>query len=124
MADDEFSLDRPSAITCPECEGALFPGEPQPHLVFRCHIGHQFVWTSMLEAHQARIEATLGTAMVLMKERAEICRELLAHHQADEEALDKMIAEAIARAEIVKALLQRPWSFKLSLRGFEMPKQS
>ena len=46
-----FTLDKPFALTCPECGGALFPAERAPaFLQCRCHIGHKYIWTAMLEA--------------------------------------------------------------------------
>jgi two-component system chemotaxis response regulator CheB len=107
---EEFTLDRPYTLTCPECGGALYPAEPAPaYLQFRCHIGHTYVWTAMLEAHQARTEATLGTALVLLKERAELCRQLQECPEADAKALAKMVDEALKKAEIMKRLLEQPW---------------
>ena len=113
-----FKLDRPYALTCPECGGALFPAENAPELLqFRCHIGHTYVWTAMLQAHQARIEATLGTAMVLMKERAELCRQLHVCPEADQAVLATMADEALGRAEVIKQMLEEPWTEMDSLTG-------
>jgi two-component system chemotaxis response regulator CheB len=109
MADHGFTFDRPYALTCPECGGALFPAEERPYIQFRCHIGHKYIWTAFVEAHQARIEATLGTAMVLMKERAELCRQLVMHSAADADVFRRMEEEATKRAEELKNLLEMPW---------------
>jgi len=63
----------------------------------------------MLEAHQARLEATLGTAMVLLKERAELCRQLRDCAEANDEVLAKMTDEALEKAAAIKTLLEEPW---------------
>lgn len=108
MSETGFTLDKPYALTCPECGGALFPAERNPYVEFRCHIGHRYVWTEFVKAHQTRIEATLGTAMVLLKERAEMCRQLIDAAAADAAKLRAMEKEAIERVEQIKQLLEAP----------------
>jgi hypothetical protein len=63
----------------------------------------------MLESHQARIEATLGTAMVLLKERAELCRQLVESGEGDQNVLGLMNDEALEKAAAIKKLLEEPW---------------
>lgn len=109
-----YDLARPYTLTCPECGGAFFPGERDPLLQFRCHIGHVLNWQALMEAQLDRIDAALGTAMAVMKERAELCRHLSApgHQEVDgigRDVLQRMLQEAEGRAVRVKALLEEEW---------------
>jgi two-component system chemotaxis response regulator CheB len=81
--DDYDIKNRPFALTCPECGGALFPlnGEPIPRYV--CHIGHSLTWVSMAEAQLARIKFSLCATLTQVKERAELCRQLAEKGEID-----------------------------------------
>jgi two-component system, chemotaxis family, protein-glutamate methylesterase/glutaminase len=107
-----YELTRPYTLTCPECGGALFPPTQEPVLHYSCHIGHVLNWESLMEAQLDRIEAALGTALVVMKERAELCRHLGAKHGApavEAHMLQRMLADAEERASRIKALLEEAW---------------
>jgi two-component system chemotaxis response regulator CheB len=104
-----YTFTRPFTLTCPECGGALFPPEEGAVLQYACHIGHRLTWPILLEAQLARIEASLGTVMVLMKERAELARQLAEQDEADADTLQRMVVEALNRAEQIKTLLELPW---------------
>lgn len=104
-----FSFAKPFTLTCPECGGALFPPEGGGLLVYACHIGHELSWPALMEAQLTRIEASLGTLMVLMKERAELCRQLADNGEVTPHDAEPLIAEALARAQIVKELLEKAW---------------
>jgi hypothetical protein len=45
-------------------------------LRYICQIGHVLSWQSLMEAQLYRIEAALGTELVVTKERAGLCRQL------------------------------------------------
>jgi hypothetical protein len=109
MENEGFKLDTPYTLTCPECNGAMFPARKEPFLLFRCHIGHTYVWPVMLQAQQAKIEAAMGNVMVLMKERAELCRQLIDGDEGNKHALEQMLEEALQRTNSVKELLEAPW---------------
>jgi hypothetical protein len=47
--------------------------------------------------------------MVLMKERAELARQLAEQDEADADTLQRMVVEALNRAEQIKTLLELPW---------------
>ena len=99
---ESYTLARPYTLTCPECGGALFPPTAEPLLTYTCHIGHVLSWQPLMEAQLDRIEAALGTALVVMKERAELCRHLATKANGEKpeepELLQRMLADAEERA--------------------------
>ena len=110
MAEDYQISKRPFTLTCPECGGALSPptGGPVPRYV--CHIGHSLTWPALVDAQLARTEFQLCTALVQVKERAELCRQLAVADEIDNDTAERLIAEALARAEKLKELLSSTWS--------------
>ena len=63
----------------------------------------------MMASQLNRIESALGTAMAVIKERAELCRQLTEGGEIDASAGAAMIKEADERAVQVKALLETGW---------------
>jgi two-component system chemotaxis response regulator CheB len=108
----EYKLDRPAALTCPECGGSVTPQHEGTLLQFACHIGHVLTAEVMLEAHFNMLEAKLAAAMVALNERAELCR--LLEEQAfggkDIRALKAARQEALERATTLKRLLESEWT--------------
>ncbi|MCK1367237.1 hypothetical protein [Bradyrhizobium sp. 62] len=104
-----YNMQRPYTITCPECGGALFPmtAEPAPH--FECHIGHKLSPETMMDSQLKRLEVSLSAVMVVMKERAELCRQLEESGLIDRETVIKMVAESEERAREIKKLLELSW---------------
>lgn len=64
----------------------------------------------MAEAQLARIEFSLCAALTLLKERAELSRQLAENGEIDQAAADRLIGEALARAATLKKLLTAGWS--------------
>jgi two-component system chemotaxis response regulator CheB len=108
----EYTLNRPVALTCPECGGALRARHDGTLLQFECHIGHVLTAEVMLEAHFNILEAKLAAAMVALNERAELCRQLeqLVVGGKDVRALQAAKQEALERAEKLKSLLESEWT--------------
>ena len=104
-----YQLTTPYTLTCPECGGALFPPLRDPTLRYRCHIGHALSWQSLMEAQLERIEAALGTVLVGIKERAELCHHLAQSDEVEPETLQAMVAQAEQRAAAIKGLLEADW---------------
>jgi len=104
-----YTMTKPYTLTCPECGGALFPPEQAPFPQYVCHIGHRLSWPTMLASQQSRIEGALGTAMAVIKERSELCRQLAERGEIDPSTSAAMIQEADARAIEVKTLLEAGW---------------
>jgi two-component system chemotaxis response regulator CheB len=114
---EEYKLDRPVAVTCPECGGAMRTELSGTLLQFRCHIGHVLTAETMLAAHFAGIEECLGACLVALNERAELCRlmiEALGEKGEEGGELAGAREEALERAKEIKSILEREW--KLAAR--------
>jgi len=110
---EEYRLDRPTALTCPECGGAMSTEHDGTLLRYRCHIGHVLTAETMLAAQFDVLEAKLAACLVALKERAELCRQMresASQQGRDTASLDAAHAQALERAEAVKALLQSEWN--------------
>ena len=70
------SLDPPINLICPECGGALEVIDEQGVPRFRCHVGHVYSPSSMLDAQQQTVEAALWTAVRSLEDRASLLRGL------------------------------------------------
>jgi two-component system, chemotaxis family, protein-glutamate methylesterase/glutaminase len=108
----EYRLDRPVALTCPECGGALRALHDGSLLRFECHIGHTLTAEVMLEAHFTILEAKLAAAMVALNERAELCRQLeeTALGGKDIRVLRAAKQQALDRAAALMSLLESEWT--------------
>ena len=102
---EEYVLDRPTSLTCPECGGALakINGRAIPH--YACHIGHVLSGEAMLEAQAERIETLLTSALAILNERRELCRQLLDDGMNESGRLEVMLTEATENAEGLRHFL-------------------
>ena len=66
----------PSALTCPECGGALWEQQDGPSLRFACHVGHAYSVASLVEEQGRALETTLWSAVRALEERADMHRRL------------------------------------------------
>jgi two-component system chemotaxis response regulator CheB len=110
---EEYKLDRPTALTCPECGGALVTERTGTLLQFRCHIGHVLTAETMLVAQFTVLEAKLASCLTALKERAELCRQMSEAIDPQLQAtasLESARREALERAEIIKRLLESEWT--------------
>jgi hypothetical protein len=123
---DGYRLDQPTALTCPECGGALARQRDGTLVQFRCHIGHVLTAETMLAAQFNVLEAKLAACLVALNERAELCNELTENAQAqghDTTAFRAARAEALERAKIIKELLESEWTetgrgYARQMKGF------
>jgi two-component system chemotaxis response regulator CheB len=69
-------LGEPSALTCPECGGALWQERVGNQLKFRCHVGHMYTGDGLISASSRILEQSLWTAVRTMEEAAEIRRRM------------------------------------------------
>jgi two-component system chemotaxis response regulator CheB len=114
---EEYRLDRPEALTCPECGGAMSTEESGTLLQFRCHIGHVLTAETMLAAQFAGLEASLEASMRSLNERAELCRLMIeagGKSGGNSAELAAVRVEALERAQMIKEMLESEW--KLAAR--------
>ncbi|HLH93443.1 MAG TPA: hypothetical protein VKX28_33880 [Xanthobacteraceae bacterium] len=104
-------LDRPTSLTCPECGGALAKIEDDLIPKYVCHIGHVLTSEAMLDAQAERIETTLTSALAILNERRELCRQLLQDAVNEPGRLEGILAETTATAEDLRKLLNRQERF-------------
>ena len=70
--------ERPIALTCPECGGALREDTGNGVKHYRCHIGHHFAAEEVLTGQLQAVDHAVGVAVRVLNERVELCR-----HMAD-----------------------------------------
>jgi hypothetical protein len=100
----------PSALTCPECGGALWEVENGRLLRFRCHLGHGYTGDGLSEHQFRNIEAALWTAMRVLEESAALRRRLADRtRNSNLESLttryERQACEAEERAALIRSVL-------------------
>jgi two-component system chemotaxis response regulator CheB len=66
----------PTALSCPECGGALWEQADGPNVRFACHVGHAYSIASLVEEQGRSLETTLWSAVRALEERADMHRRL------------------------------------------------
>ena len=102
---EEYVLNQPTSLSCPECGGTLAKVDGNPIPKFVCHIGHQLTGEAVLEAQAERIEWLLGGALAILNERHELCRQLMHDGMSESAGLQQTMQEATEIAEELRALL-------------------
>ena len=109
---DGYVLDKPFSLSCPECGGVLRPDDRAGIKQFRCHIGHVLTAETVLVAQFTVLEARLAGSLAILNERAELCQQLGEDARVrgnGVSAFEAAAREALARAEIVRKLLEDEW---------------
>lgn len=102
-------FERPVAITCPDCGGALSRSSAGSVIKFGCHIGHNYTAEAMASAHFDELEKVMRAAVRFLNERAEFCLQMAESgtdatsdwHAASRQALD--------RAYKLRDLVEQDW---------------
>jgi two-component system chemotaxis response regulator CheB len=68
----------PSALTCPDCGGALWERQNGDLVRYRCHVGHAFTAEGLMVGQDDALELALWSALRALQEKAE-----LGHRMAD-----------------------------------------
>lgn len=102
---NEYTLNRPGHLTCPECGGALTRIEDGPVPKYVCHIGHVLTGEAMISAQAERIESLLGNSLAMLNERRELCRQLLETGLYERERLEPLLRDATRQAELLRDFL-------------------
>ena len=110
----EFTQNRPLAVTCPDCGGALRQSELGTLSQFRCHIGHVYTAEVMLAAQFLALERFVEQALRSLSERAELCRQMSqkpprADNTAERERWIAAMEEALAQSDRLRELITREW---------------
>ncbi|HKT79722.1 MAG TPA: chemotaxis protein CheB [Vicinamibacterales bacterium] len=62
----------PSALTCPDCGGALWEIEDGRLVRYQCHTGHQFAPDSLQAEQHQKVDSALWNAVRVLEEHAEL----------------------------------------------------
>ncbi len=73
--------DRPVAISCPECGGAMREETIGNLTRFQCHIGHAMTAEVMAAAQAEELDKKLSAVLRALNERAALCREIAEKHR-------------------------------------------
>jgi two-component system chemotaxis response regulator CheB len=102
-------LGPPTAVTCPQCGGAIWETTEGGTTYFRCHVGHAYSPDSMLAEHTSELEQTLWEALRMFQENA-----VLHHRMADRAARSQpdvaaryreRAEQSLARTELIRRVL-------------------
>jgi two-component system chemotaxis response regulator CheB len=113
--------ERPSALTCPECGGALRQIESGPNAQYRCHIGHVFAGSELLPAQAEMVEKALHSAERVLRERVELLRRMAedARNSGRHQGVrywERRQAEAEKQAAAIRQVLSIPTEHNNKLR--------
>lgn len=106
-------FERPTAITCPECGGALRSSAVGPITKFGCHIGHSYTAETMALAQFDKMERVMRSAVRFLNERAEFCLQMAEHTYTAEPCLSASwqaaSRQALDRAYKLRDLVEQDW---------------
>jgi two-component system chemotaxis response regulator CheB len=128
--DAQFTLNKPIAVTCPDCGGALRQTELGSITQFDCHIGHIYTMEVMLAAQFLAVERFIEQALRSLSERAELCRVMAkklpenAASDAERQRWESASQEALDQTGPLRQLLTREWIHPASegmieVRGYD-----
>jgi two-component system chemotaxis response regulator CheB len=100
----------PTALTCPECGGALWEVQKERVLRFRCHLGHGYTGESLSEQQVKNIENAMWMAMRTLEESAALRRRLAERTRGSGMNLlasgyEEQAQAALDRAALIRAVL-------------------
>lgn len=112
--EQEQSLSRPTAQTCPECGGAMREESLGNVTRFRCHIGHVMTAEVLAATQLEELENTISAVVRNLNERANLCRELAEKQLAkgNERAAEqwtKAAEETDRRQLLARQLVDSDW---------------
>ena len=102
---------RPSAYSCPDCNGVLWEVEDGGQLRFRCRVGHAFATDSLIALQTEKTEDALWAAVRALEEKASLNRRVAKRFRErntprSADRLERLAAEAVAQAENVRRLIE------------------
>jgi two-component system chemotaxis response regulator CheB len=87
----------PTALTCPDCGGAIWESVNGGLVRYRCHVGHAYTGDSMVGAQATVVETAMWTAVRALEEKAELSRRLA--DRSERRGLDRLAARYRAAVE-------------------------
>jgi len=119
---DMDQLERPIALTCPECGGALRETGGAAVKEYRCHTGHRFGPKEVLDGQIEEVEHAFGVAERVLNERLELCRHMAENARAAGRAMgvahwDRLQKEAEEQLSVLRQFLARRPSHAIEEHG-------
>ena len=119
---DMDQLERPIALTCPECGGALREAGGAAVKEYRCHTGHRFGPKEVLDGQIEEVEHAFGVAERVLNERIELCRHMSEDARAGRRAMgvthwDRLQKEAEEQLHVLQQFLARRPSHAIEDHG-------
>jgi two-component system chemotaxis response regulator CheB len=103
---------RPAAMTCPDCNGAMFELEEGSLVRFRCRVGHAWSAESLLVEQVESAETALWAAIRALEEKAALHRRMagdaIPAHSVSAEYHDDRAGEAERSAAVLRDMLRTP----------------
>ncbi|HET6815755.1 MAG TPA: chemotaxis protein CheB [Mycobacteriales bacterium] len=104
---------RPAALTCPDCNGAMFEIDDGNLVRYRCRVGHAWSPDTLLFEQVEMAEAALWAAIRTLEEKAALHRKMSARAQGEHKLLgqryhDEQAEAADSSASVLRDLLRRP----------------
>ena len=94
-----------TALTCPDCGGAIWEETSGGLGRFHCRIGHAYSDERMLEAQAEALEDALWSAVVALQERADLLRRVQARLGGARTAPGEDADEAERQAAVIRAVI-------------------
>jgi two-component system chemotaxis response regulator CheB len=100
----------PSAMTCPECGGALWELVEGELLRYRCHVGHSYTSQGLVANQNGALESALWTAVRALEEQAELRRRMARRAargdlQGIVKRYNRQAADAEGHASVIRQVL-------------------
>ena len=107
-------FDKPVAITCPDCGGALRRSQTATMTKYACHIGHTYTAEAMAAAQFDEVEKVMRSGERILHERAEFCRQMADGIDALGDSVDGGLwraasRQAMARAYAMRDFIEQDW---------------
>ena len=122
----EYKHDRPVAVTCPDCGGALRRTELGTLTRFGCHIGHAYTAEVLVAAQFAALEGQLEATLRSFGERGELCRQMAEKCRTGGDGpaasqWETATREADDRTGVLRRLLEEQWTHPAGIDGPHRP---
>lgn len=118
---------KPSAFSCPDCEGVLWEIQDDAFLRFRCRVGHAFSAENALVMQGEQIEKALWTALKALEEKGNLSQRMAELARAKQQYRSAQYLESSAQQVEKDALALRQLLLQMHItsdRGEELPNQA
>jgi len=114
----------PSALTCPDCGGALWEVEDGRLVRYQCHVGHQFAPDALEAEQRGALDSALWGAVRALEEHADLKGRLARRAAANglqqmSEGFAEGAREAHGQAQTIRAVLSAAASNSPAVLGSE-----